>query len=115
MRMQRVEVETLMRKLQRGVGGKHALDDAHDYMAESYGTLGSLLQERDELRKVVTDLLLQVGGVTLTCDTFHHPARDKFHPPDQCGPLKRWGEIITRARALVVFGPEDGKETHEQA
>lgn len=42
-------VERLMKRCQIGVGGRNALDTAHDIMAECYGTLGALVQERDSL------------------------------------------------------------------
>jgi hypothetical protein len=43
------EVRRLMKRCQIGVGGRNALDTAHDIMAECYGTLGALVQERDRL------------------------------------------------------------------
>mgnify|MGYP000856247808 FL=1 len=43
------EVERLMKRCQIGVGGRGALDVAHDIMAECYGTMGALVQERDRL------------------------------------------------------------------
>jgi len=43
------EVERLMKRCQIGVGGRNAIDTAHDIMAECYGTLGALVQERDGL------------------------------------------------------------------
>lgn len=43
------DVERLMKRCQIGVGGRNALDTAHDIMAECYGTLGALVQERDRL------------------------------------------------------------------
>jgi hypothetical protein len=43
------DAERLMKRCQIGVGGKNALDTAHDIMAECYGTLGALVQERDSL------------------------------------------------------------------
>ena len=45
------DVAELMRRCQRGVGGRNALDEAHDIMAECYGTLGRLESERDALRQ----------------------------------------------------------------
>ena len=47
------DVERLMKRCQVGVGGRGALDEAHDIMAECYGTLGALVQERDRLRKII--------------------------------------------------------------
>ena len=43
------DVAELMKRCQRGVGGRNALDEAHDIMAECYGTLGRLEAERDAL------------------------------------------------------------------
>ncbi len=43
------QVERLMKRCQIGVGGRNALDNAHDIMSECYGTLGALVQERDAL------------------------------------------------------------------
>lgn len=43
------KVEKLMKRCQIGVGGRNALDEAHSIMAECYGTLGALVQERDAL------------------------------------------------------------------
>ena len=43
------EVERLMERCQIALGGRNALDTAHDIMAECYGMLGALLQERDSL------------------------------------------------------------------
>lgn len=42
--------EALIKRCQIGVGGRKALDDAHEIMAECYGTIGALVAERDRLR-----------------------------------------------------------------
>jgi hypothetical protein len=42
-------VEALMKRCQNGAGGRNALDDAHGIIAECYGALGALVQERDQL------------------------------------------------------------------
>jgi hypothetical protein len=39
-----------MKRCQIGVGGRHALDDAHDIMSECYGALGAMMSEIEELR-----------------------------------------------------------------
>lgn len=39
----RADVGALMKRCQIGVGGRRALDDAHDIMADCYGTLGLLM------------------------------------------------------------------------
>ena len=49
------DVSELMKRCQRGVGGRNALDEAHDIMAECYGTLGRLESERDSLRQQLAD------------------------------------------------------------
>lgn len=46
----RASVERLMKRCQIGVGGRGALDAAHDIMAECYGTLGALLDEVERFR-----------------------------------------------------------------
>jgi hypothetical protein len=46
----RERIEDLMKRCQIGVGGKHALDDAHDIMADCYGTLGAMMSEIEALR-----------------------------------------------------------------
>jgi len=45
------DVADLMKRCQRGVGGRNALNDAHDIMAECYGTLGRLEAENARLRQ----------------------------------------------------------------
>lgn len=44
------DVERLMKQCQIGVGGKDALNKAHNIMADCYGTLGALARERDQLQ-----------------------------------------------------------------
>lgn len=39
----RAEVEALMKRCQIGVGGRDALETAHEIMADCYGTLGLLM------------------------------------------------------------------------
>ena len=55
--------DQLMKKCQLGCGGKNALWDCHDILAECYGTIGKLLIYIDEL-----------GGFSDTC-TFHVTGR----------------------------------------
>ena len=45
--------EKLMKQIQRGFGGSTALDQAHCCLAECYGVLGALLNERDELLRQI--------------------------------------------------------------
>ena len=58
----RTDVEALMKRCQIGVGGLSALDNAHDIMAECYGTLGALMLESDRLRSQVAAIKV-VGWV----------------------------------------------------
>lgn len=50
------EVERLMKRCQRGCGGRNALEDAHDILAECYGTLGALDHERNRLKNMLFKL-----------------------------------------------------------
>jgi len=54
------EVADLMKRCQRGVGGRNALNDAHDIMAECYGTLGRLEAERDAMRQQLAERDAQI-------------------------------------------------------
>ena len=44
-----------MKRCQIGVGGRRALDDAHDIMAECYGTLGALMINVREMRGQIAE------------------------------------------------------------
>ena len=57
------EVAELMKRCQRGVGGRNALDEAHDIMAECYGTLGRLEAERDHLKACQENAQLHITGL----------------------------------------------------
>jgi hypothetical protein len=45
-----IEVDRAMKRCQVGCGGRGALDNAHDLLAECYGLLGALRAERNSLR-----------------------------------------------------------------
>lgn len=78
----RAEVDALMRRCQIGVGGRHALDDAHSIMADCYGALGALAfgldrksdviqrlwRERDELRTAATKARAALSELLMTRD-----------------------------------------------
>ena len=57
------KVAELMKRCQRGVGGRNALDEAHDIMAECYGTLGRLEAERDHLKACQENAQLHITGL----------------------------------------------------
>ena len=45
------QAEQLMKEIQRGFGGHNALDEAHNCLAACYGTIGALLNDREDLLK----------------------------------------------------------------
>lgn len=84
------DVERLMKQCQIGVGGKDALNKAHNIMADCYGTLGALARERDQLQAelakyrdapVVAYLYLDTNGE----ECFGHP--DGYWPEEYSKPL----------------------------
>ena len=80
------DAELLMKKLQRGVGARGALDraleEANNIMAECYGTIGSLVQERDRL--YIENRVMREAVTAMVEDGYLH-----------CGP-----EGMTEAQAL---------------
>lgn len=58
------DVAELMKRCQRGVGGRNALDEAHDIMAECYGTLGRLESERAALEAKCANLENSLLAIT---------------------------------------------------
>ena len=55
------DVEKLMKRCQRGCGGRNAIEDAHDILAECYGSLGALDAEVRRLRYALVDIA-QLGN-----------------------------------------------------
>jgi hypothetical protein len=53
---ERAKVEALMKRLQIGAGGRTALDNAHDIMAECYGTILALMLDVDALQTRIDSL-----------------------------------------------------------
>lgn len=82
-----VAVERLMKRCQIGVGGRNALDDAHDIMAECYGTLGALLAERDTLRAAVRQYLVDNDPEEFGC---------------ACEPERQCGQCVAYERQRVL-------------
>ena len=60
--MKMSDVSNLMKRCQRGVGGRNALDEAHGIMAECYGTLGRQQAEIERLRNVIKILEQDVAN-----------------------------------------------------
>ena len=84
-----VDAERLIKKLQRGVGARGALDraleEANNIMADCYGTIGSLVQERDRLITLYIENRVMREAVTAMFENGY------LH----CGP-----EGMTEAQAL---------------
>ena len=55
------EVEKLMKRCQIGCGGRNALADPHDILADCYGTLGALDAEVRRLRDALKEIA-QLGS-----------------------------------------------------
>ena len=71
----RLEVEWLMKRCQRGVGGRDALDDAHSIMADCYGTLGLLLSEVERLDKLLNTPELRDFSRAVVLEAAHQRER----------------------------------------
>lgn len=82
-------VDRLMKRCQIGCGGRQALDDAHDILAECYGTLGALVQDRDALRARIDGAqrgrVSDVDGFVTIC----HPIA-----PGDTWPDSLWGRRV---------------------
>jgi len=61
------KVQALMKRCQVGVGGRKALDDAHDILAQCYGTLGALQHEVEFLRALAAEVA-EIAGTGLLPD-----------------------------------------------
>ena len=48
------KIDKLMKRCQIGCGGRNALDDCHDILAECYGTLGAMGIKYDRLLVLAT-------------------------------------------------------------
>lgn len=60
-RISTADAERLMKRCQVGVGGRNALNDAHDIMADCYGTIGALVHERDALITKVREMEAEIA------------------------------------------------------
>jgi hypothetical protein len=63
-------VEALMKRCQNGVGGRNALDQAHEIMAECYGTLGKLLLEVQAQRERCAEIARGAQRLSNAGDAF---------------------------------------------
>lgn len=113
------EVAALMKRCKIGVGGRNAMEQAHEIMADCYGTLGALSSERDALRAQVAQLreALSAAAIDLKhhrtmaleiCALAHEPASEIVmkHWNANCGPFDR---SIARVLAATAPAPEASK------
>lgn len=63
----RAEVAALMKRCQIGVGGRHALDNAHSIMSDCYGTLGAMGAEIERLHDLRRELQTQIAKLQEQC------------------------------------------------
>ena len=109
--------ERLMKKLQIGVGGRGALDEAHSIMAECYGTIGSLVQERALANNKAELLAEDIERLHLCLDDLGVPRADSTRKI-----YSMWGRVLNRDKSLfvenrdlresvIVRGPNEKGET----
>lgn len=111
------DVAELMKRCQRGVGGRNALDEAHDIMAECYGTLGrleaeraALEAERDALRAEISDLhtTMMAAAVEIQEHWAAHCDEEGYGPANLMHRLERGiaSQYGYTARTLVMVEAE---------
>ena len=69
------EVDALMKRCQGGVGGRHALDNAHSIMADCYGTLGALAAELEAMHDMRRELQAEIARLQERCARYGMEAR----------------------------------------
>lgn len=57
-----IDVDRLMKRCQTGVGGRNALNDVHDILAECYGALGHQQAEIDRMKAALRAISEAPGG-----------------------------------------------------
>lgn len=97
------DVAELMKRCQRGVGGRNALDEAHDIMAECYGTLGRLESERAALEAENARLRVKLMAIASAEPARHGIEWAKAHAAEGNNEIyAKWREAIDEARALAA-------------
>lgn len=87
------EVAELMKRCQRGVGGRNALDEAHDIMAECYGTLGRLEAERDALEAENARLVERTGYLVEFVQQMARQHGEPYYQKLAKAALKKWSGL----------------------
>ena len=87
------DVAELMKRCQRGVGGRNALDEAHDIMAECYGTLGRLESERDALEAENARLVERAGYLVEFAQQMARQQGEPYYQKLAKAALKKWSGL----------------------
>ena len=96
----RAEVDALMKRCQIGVGGRHALENAHSIMADCYGTLGALMLEVERLRVGLTRLLDSDPDGAIATAT-EQDLREAWHDTKAECVVREQAGAVLHARALL--------------
>ena len=87
------DVAELMKRCQRGVGGRNALDEAHDIMAECYGTLGRLESERAALEAENARLVERTGYLVEFVQQMARQQGEPYYQKLAKAALKKWSGL----------------------
>ena len=87
------DVAELMKRCQRGVGGRNALDEAHDIMAECYGTLGRLESERAALEAENARLVERTGYLVEFVQQMARQQGEPYYRILAEAALKKWSGL----------------------
>ena len=87
------DVAELMKRCQRGVGGRNALDEAHDIMAECYGTLGRLESERAALEAENARLVERAGYLVEFAQQMARQQGEPYYQKLAKAALKKWSGL----------------------
>ena len=82
-----------MKRCQRGVGGRNALDEAHDIMAECYGTLGRLESERAALEAENARLVERAGYLVEFAQQMARQQGEPYYQKLAKAALKKWSGL----------------------
>ena len=88
----RAAVDALMKRGHIGVGGRHALDDAHSIMADCYGTLGALMLTVERLRGRLLEMEAAHESGAATVQTMQRALQEADLLMDHCDEPTAWRE-----------------------
>jgi hypothetical protein len=106
----RERIERLMKRCQVGVGGRHALDDAHDILAECYGALGAMMIEIERLQ---SELAICRDAIEVCYDVVSD------WKPDDDGDnavrrttMRRLNEAVCKATPRLLYERPEGQQLY---